>query len=158
MKTSATLVVILGTVSASILSTTNVATVLAGVTAPSSLTIPTDAMAAISKLGTGGANAATLIACEIAAITACTNAGRANNTASKANLSDGTGSAGAIAFVTNKVTTHACETAGQQIALVTSGTAASDTDINLLISNVGVLNVNTKAAGITSKRGVVFDG
>jgi hypothetical protein len=58
--------------------------------------------------------------------------------------------------VTNKITTHACESAGQQIALVTGGTAASDTDINLLISNVGVLNVNTKAAGITSKRAVGF--
>ncbi|KAK6599067.1 hypothetical protein H4I96_08271 [Botrytis cinerea] len=105
---------------------------------------------------TGGANAASLTAAETAAISACTEAGRANNTASKANLSDGTGSAGAIAFVTNKVTTHACETAGQQIALVTSGKAASDTDVNLLISNVGVLNVNTKAAGITSKRAVAF--
>ncbi|KAI9650557.1 hypothetical protein NHQ30_000575 [Ciborinia camelliae] len=159
MKTSATLfLAFLGAASASVLSTTNVATVLAGVSAPSSLTIPADAMVAISKLGIGGANAAKLTAAETAAITACTNAGRANNTASKANLSDGTGSAGAIAFVTNKVTTHACETAGQQIALVTSGTAASDTDVNLLISNVGVLNVNTKAAGITSKRAVAFTG
>lgn len=58
--------------------------------------------------------------------------------------------------VTNKVTLHACESAQQQVALVTSGTAASDTDINLLISNVGVLNVNTNAAGITSKRAVGF--
>ncbi|TGO16686.1 hypothetical protein BTUL_0025g00410 [Botrytis tulipae] len=157
MKTSAILLLaILGMTSASVLSTTNVATVLAGVTAPSSLTIPADAMAAITKLGTGGANATSLTAAETAAISACTDAGRANNTASKANLNDGTGSAGAIAFVTNKVTTHACETAGQQIALVTSGTAASDTDVNLLISNVGVLNVNTKAAGITSKRAVAF--
>ena len=40
--------------------------------------------------------------------------------------------------------------------MVTAGTAASDTDINLLISNVGVLNVNTKAAGIESKRAVEF--
>lgn len=53
--------------------------------------------------------------------------------------------------VTNKITTHACESAGQQI----SG-KGSDTDINLLISNVGVLNANTDAAGITSKRAVTF--
>ncbi|TEY73419.1 hypothetical protein BOTCAL_0078g00120 [Botryotinia calthae] len=159
MKTSAILLfATLGMTFASVLSTTNVATVLAGVTAPSFLTISADAMAAITKLGTGGTNAASLTAAETAAISACTDAGRANNTASKANLSDGTGtgSAGAIAFVTNKVTTHACETAGQQIALVTSGKVASDTDVNLLISNVGVLNVNTKAAGITSKRAVAF--
>lgn len=56
--------------------------------------------------------------------------------------------------VTNKISTHACESAGQQIALATGGAAASDTDINLLISNVGVLNANTDAAGITSKRDV----
>jgi hypothetical protein len=60
--------------------------------------------------------------------------------------------------VTNKVSTHACESAGQQIASVTKGTAASDTDINLLISNIGVLNVNTKAAGLSSKRGLGFMG
>jgi hypothetical protein len=39
---------------------------------------------------------------------------------------------------------------------VTAGTAASDTAIDLLISNVGVLNVNTKAAGITSRRAAEF--
>jgi hypothetical protein len=83
---------------ASVLSTTNIATVLAGVTAPSTFTISAEAMAAIVKLGTGGVNAATLSAADTAAISACTAAGRANNTASKANLSDGTGSAGAIAL------------------------------------------------------------
>lgn len=99
MKASAILLfATLGMTSASVLSTTNVATVLAGVTAPSSLTISADAMVAITKLGTGGANAASLTAAETAAISACTEAGRANNTASKANLSDGTGSAGAIAL------------------------------------------------------------
>lgn len=41
---------------------------------------------------------------------------------------------------------------------MTSGKAASDTDANLLTSNVGVLNVNAKAAGITSRRAVVFSG
>ncbi|KAE9380453.1 hypothetical protein N431DRAFT_362164 [Stipitochalara longipes BDJ] len=147
---------LLASTQASVLSTTNIATVLAGVAAPSTLTISAAAMAAIAKLGTGGANAASLDEADTAAISACTAAGRADNTASKANLSDGTGSAGAIAFVTNKITTHACESAGQQIGLVTAGTAASDTDINLLISNVGVLNVNTEAAGITSRRSVEF--
>jgi hypothetical protein len=89
---------LLASAQASVLSTTNIATVLAGVTAPSTLTISAEAMAAIVKLGTGGANAATLSAADAAAISACTAAGRANNTASKANLSDGTGSAGAIAL------------------------------------------------------------
>lgn len=99
MKTSATFFfAFVGVASASVLSTTNIATVLAGVTAPSSLAIPADAMAAIAKLGTGGANAASLTAAETSAIDACTDAGRANNTASKANLNDGTGSAGAIAL------------------------------------------------------------
>lgn len=144
------------TANASVLSTTNIATVLAGVTGPSALTIPADAMAAIAKLGTGGANAAALTTAETAAISACAKAAVANNTASKANLADGTGSAGAIAFVTNKVSTHACESAGQQISLATGGAGGSDTAINLLISNVGVLNVNTKKAGITSKRAVIF--
>ena len=58
--------------------------------------------------------------------------------------------------VTNKVTLHACESAQQQVALVASGTKASDTVVNLLISNVGVLNVNTNDAGITSRRAVAF--
>jgi hypothetical protein len=141
---------------ASVLSTTNIATVLATVSAPSALTIPANAMAAIAKLGTGGANAASLTAAETAAIAACAKAAVANNTASKANLADGTGSAGAIAFVTNKVSTHACESADQQISLATGGAGGSDTDINLLISNIGVLNVNTAKAGITSKRAEIF--
>ncbi|PQE05218.1 Acetamidase protein [Rutstroemia sp. NJR-2017a BBW] len=147
MKVSSAIVfAIIGSASASVLSTTNIATVLAGAKSQSSLTIPAAAMAAISKLGTGGANAATLSAADKAAISSCTDAGRANNTASKAGLGSGTGSAGNIAFVTNKITTHACESAGQQIALQTGGAAASDTDVNLLISNVGVLNANTDAA------------
>lgn len=48
--------------------------------------------------------------------------------------------------VTNKISTHACEAAGQQIA-----GSGSDTAVNLLISNVGVLNANTDAAGLTSR-------
>jgi hypothetical protein len=54
--------------------------------------------------------------------------------------------------VTNKISTHACESAGQQISLAAGGAGGSDTSINLLISNVGVLNANTDAAGITSKK------
>jgi len=89
---------LLASAQASVLSTTNIATVLAGVTAPSTLTIPADAMAAIAKLGTGGVNASTLSAADTAAISACTAAGRADNTASKAGLGAGTGSAGNIAL------------------------------------------------------------
>ncbi|TVY23409.1 hypothetical protein LHYA1_G007368 [Lachnellula hyalina] len=143
---------LLATAQASVLSTTNIATVLAGATSQSTLTIPADAMAAIAKLGTGGSTASTLSAADKSAISSCTTTAQANNTASKANLGGGTGSAGNIAFVTNKITTHACESAGQQIALAAGGAAASDTDVNLLISNVGVLNANTDAAGITRKR------
>jgi hypothetical protein len=95
---SAILFAIIGSASASVLSTTNIATVLAGAKSQSSLTIPAAAMAAISKLGTGGANAATLTAAEKAAISSCTDAGRANNTASKSGLGGGTGSAGNIAL------------------------------------------------------------
>ncbi|CZR51901.1 uncharacterized protein PAC_01778 [Phialocephala subalpina] len=155
MKTNTSLLILslLASTQASVLSTTNIATVLAGATSQSSLTIPAAAMAAIAKLGTGGANASTLTAADKAAIASCTTTAQADNTASKAGLGGGTGSAGNIAFVTNKITTHACESAGQQI----SGTG-SDTDINLLISNVGVLNANTDAAGITSKRAVTFSG
>ena len=58
--------------------------------------------------------------------------------------------------VASKVTLHACESAQQQIALVTKGTASSDATVNLLISNVGVLNANTDAAGTTKKRAVEF--
>jgi predicted secreted protein len=43
---------------------------------------------------------------------------------------------------------------GNKFTLLTSGTAASDTYINLVILNVGVLNINTNATGITSKRAV----
>lgn len=59
--------------------------------------------------------------------------------------------------VAAKTTLHACETAQQQIALAGGSTAASDSTVNLLISNVGVLNANTKAAGLTSKRAVEFE-
>jgi hypothetical protein len=48
---------LLASAQASVLSTTNLATVLAGVSAPSVLTIPAAAMAAIGKVGTGGVNA-----------------------------------------------------------------------------------------------------
>ncbi len=41
--------------------------------------------------------------------------------------------------VTNKISMHACKSAGEQVALVTKGQVASDTDVSLLISNVGVL-------------------
>lgn len=54
--------------------------------------------------------------------------------------------------VTNKISTHACEAAGEQI----SGTG-SDTAVTLLISNVGVLNANTDAAAKAAKRAVVFE-
>jgi hypothetical protein len=57
--------------------------------------------------------------------------------------------------VAAKTTLHACETAQQQVALSKGGASASDTAVNLLISNVGVLNVNTKAAGL--KRAVAFN-
>jgi hypothetical protein len=39
-----------------------------------------------------------------------------------------------------------------QISLAAGGAGGSDTSINLLISNVGVLNANTDAAGITGKK------
>lgn len=58
--------------------------------------------------------------------------------------------------VTNKITIHGCESTGQQIALANGSATASNTDINLLISNVGVLNANADAAGATAKRGVGF--
>lgn len=89
---------LLASAQASVLSTTNLATVLAGVTAPSVLTIPAAAMAAIAKLGTGGINASKLSAADTAAINSCTSTARADNTASKAGLGAGTGSAGNIAF------------------------------------------------------------
>lgn len=55
-------------------------------------------MAAIAKLGTGGFNAASLSTAEVAAISSCTTTAQANNTASKAGLGAGTGSAGNIAL------------------------------------------------------------
>src|SRR5689334_4870079 len=96
--TSLVVLSLLAAAQASVLSTTNIATVLAGVTSPSSLTIPADALAAIQKLGTGGATASSLSAADKAAIASCTTTAQANNTASKANLGGGTGSAGNIAL------------------------------------------------------------
>lgn len=81
---------------ASTLSTTNVATVLAGAFDQSALTVPVDAMAAITKLGTGGTNASTLSSTDTAAIDTCVTDAQNNNTASKAGLGGGTGSAGNI--------------------------------------------------------------
>lgn len=100
MKSYASLIILslLASAHASVLSTTNIATVLAGATSQSSLTIPADAMAAIAKLGTGGVNASTLTAADKAAIASCTTTAQANNTASKAGLGGGTGSAGNIAL------------------------------------------------------------
>jgi hypothetical protein len=89
---------LLASAQASVLSTTNLATVLAGVNAPSVLTIPADAVTAIGKLGTGGVNAAKLSAADTAAINSCTSGARAGNTAAKAGLGGGTGSAGNIAL------------------------------------------------------------
>jgi hypothetical protein len=57
--------------------------------------------------------------------------------------------------VTNEISTHARESAGQQISLAVGDAGGSDTRINLLISNVGVLNANTDAAGITGKKRLV---
>lgn len=55
--------------------------------------------------------------------------------------------------VAAKVTLHACETAQQQISVAGGGTA-SDSTVDLLVSNVGVLNANTKAAA--AKRATKF--
>jgi len=92
------LLTVVTSVSASVLSTTNIATVLAGVATQSSLTISAPAMAAIAKLGTGGATASTLSAADKAAIASCTATAQADNTASKVGEDDGRGSAGAIAL------------------------------------------------------------
>lgn len=95
---SLVLLSLLASTQASVLSTTNIATVLAGATAQSSLTIPADAMSAIAKLGTGGASAASLSATDTAALNSCATTARDNNTASKAGLGGGTGTAGNIAL------------------------------------------------------------
>jgi hypothetical protein len=92
------IVSLLTSAQALVLSTTNIATVLAGATSRSSLTIPATAMAAIAKLSTGGATASTLSAVDKAAIASCTSAAQANNAASKAGLGGGTGTAGNIAL------------------------------------------------------------
>ena len=63
---------------------------------------------------------------------------------------------GDIYSLTNKISTHACESAEQQVSLAAGGAGGTDTSINLLISNVVVLNANTDAAGITTKRSVGF--
>jgi hypothetical protein len=62
------LLTIASSVSATVLATTNIATVLAGVKDKSSLTIPAAAMTAMAKLGTGGATASTLTAADVTAI------------------------------------------------------------------------------------------
>jgi len=95
---SIALMSLLASSQASVLSTTNVATVLAGVTAQSVLTIGPAAMAALTNLGTGGANAARLSTTDVAAINDCATTARNNNTASKAGLGGGTGTAGNIAL------------------------------------------------------------
>jgi hypothetical protein len=82
--------------SASVLSTTNVADVLATANPQSALTVPAAALAAIKKLGTGGATASQLTAADKTAIDTCVIDARNNNTASKAGLGGGTGSAGNI--------------------------------------------------------------
>lgn len=82
--------------SASVLSTTDIATVLAGAQSQSSLTVPAAALAAIKKLGKGGVNAASLSAADKAAINKCVTDARNNNGASKAGLGGGTGSPGNI--------------------------------------------------------------
>jgi hypothetical protein len=87
---------LLASAQASVLSTTNIATVLAGAKSQSTLTVPASAMSAIAKLGTGGADAASLSAADTAAIDACTTTARNDNTANKAGLGGGTGSAGNI--------------------------------------------------------------
>jgi len=70
--TSVIILSLLVSAQASVLSATDIATVLAGATSQSSLTIPPAVVAAIAKLRTRGAN----------------------NNASKAGLGGGTGSAG----------------------------------------------------------------
>lgn len=94
--TSVILLSLLASAQASVLSTTNIATVLAGATSQSSLTVPADALAAIKKLGTGGATASSLSAADTAAVNTCTTNARNSNTANKAGLGGGTGTAGNI--------------------------------------------------------------
>jgi hypothetical protein len=100
MKSFASFLVIsfLACAHASVLSTTNIATVLAGAASQSSLTIPAAAMTAISKLDTVGATASALSAADTTAISDCAQAARDNNTASKADLGGAGGSAGNIAL------------------------------------------------------------
>ena len=100
MKSYASLILLslLAASNASVLSTTNIATVLATVKSQSTLTIPAAAMAAISKLGTGGATASSLSAADKAAISSCTSTASSNNGAARAGLGGGTGTAGNIAL------------------------------------------------------------
>jgi hypothetical protein len=92
----ALLAILSSAVSASVLSTTDVATALAGAHDQKALTLPGPAFATIRKLGTGGANANILTASDKPAIDDCVAAARAGNTSSKAGLGGGTGTAGNI--------------------------------------------------------------
>jgi hypothetical protein len=75
---------LLASAQTSVLSTYNLATVLAGVNAPSVLIIPAAAMTAIAKIGTGGVNVSKLSTADTAAINSCASTARADNTAGKA--------------------------------------------------------------------------
>jgi hypothetical protein len=98
MKSYAAVIILalISSASASVLSTTNISAVLKTVTDQTKVTVPAPALAAIAKLGTGGATASTLSAADTAAINSCTTDARNGNTASKAGLGGGTGSAGNI--------------------------------------------------------------
>jgi hypothetical protein len=85
----ALLAVLFSSVSASVLSTTSVANVLAGAHDQNALTMPAPALAAIKKLGTGGDTANTLTASDKTAINDCVTAARAGNTASMGGLGGG---------------------------------------------------------------------
>jgi hypothetical protein len=87
------IVSVLASAQASVLSTTNITTILAGATSQCSLTIPAAALAAIARLGTGGATASTLSATDKAVIASCISAAQANNIASEAGLGGETGTA-----------------------------------------------------------------
>jgi hypothetical protein len=91
------IVSLLASAQASVLNTTDIATVLAGATSQSSLTIPPSAMVAIAKHGTGGATASTLSAADKAAIASCTSAAQ-KTMPPAAGLGGGTGTAGNIAL------------------------------------------------------------
>jgi hypothetical protein len=85
-------------VSASVLSTTNVATVLDVARDQKALTLPGPAFAVIKKFVTGGVNVNILTASDKTAIDDCVTATRVGNAASKAGLGGGTGTAGNTAL------------------------------------------------------------